>query len=289
MGTEVSLSFVCNEVALADTIATQTFATIHDYEQRFSRFLPQSELATLNRCGSGTVSREYLAILERSLQLVELTGGAFNPLIQVATLGYHTTYATLREQCASITPVQYDTDCRKILVDEAHQHVTLGTNQQLDFGGILKGYLANMLADQLTDTYQECMGSIINIGGDLATRGTDELHEPFMCMLYNPITGREVPVRVTDGSLATSGTYARRWQTNQGGRHHVIDGATQKNPTNSLVAASIIHYDGALAEALTKLFLTRGVMKAIHTVPPEQYSYQYFVVSETGETMSNIT
>jgi len=289
MGTDVSLSFVCKKQAYANTIAAKTFDIIHAYELRLSRFLPDSELSKLNRLGHGVVSDEFYTVLQRSLKLVELTKGAFNPLVQVAILGYQNTYEKLAEKLIDTTPSQYDTDPSKIVTGKSRQNITLGQNQQLDFGGILKGYLANLLADKITQEYPECTGCIINIGGDIATRGTDNFHEPFIFMLYNPVTGIDIPVVIQDNSLATSGTYARRWQTNLGIQHHIVDTVTQNNPDNNIITVSIIHHDGALTEALTKLFLTRGIEEATRTIPPEQYSYQYFVVFNTGDIESNIT
>lgn len=288
MGTDVALSFVCKEVEVAEAIATKTFASIHDYEMRFSRFLPESELSRLNRGGAVQVSQEFIMILEKSIELHNLTKGAFNPLVQVQQLGYTKSFANLGDSVINLPSYVYDTDIQNIKIDHDTKTVTLGLNQMLDFGGVLKGYLATQLADSVMKEYVDCHGCIVNIGGDLATRGLDCLHEPFIFELYNPVTGEEVATVLTDTSLATSGTYARTWQTNIGQRHHIVDVASQDNPIQSLVTASIIHHDGSVAEALTKLFLTKGIETALNVVPPQVVDYKYFVVSATGSVSTNI-
>lgn len=288
MGTTVSLSFVCPDQATAEAMAQFAITVIKDYEQRFSRFLPTSELSLLNQNGKGFVSTEFLAVLQQSLKLAELTEGNFNPLMQVKTLGYTDTYPQLKSTVIDQQNILYSTDLSQCHIDTQTSQVVLGLDQQLDLGGILKGYLANKLADNLMEMYSACLGCIINIGGDLATRGEDELHQPFIFNLYNPVTGTELPVTIKDKSLATSGTYARQWKTNTLTYNHIIDSRTRLNPTTGIVAVSVIAEDGALTEALTKLFLTRGVDKAIALVPPHKYNYQYFIVSQTGETLSTI-
>lgn len=288
MGTDVSLSFVCEEVAMADVIASETFAAIHNYELRFSRFLPDSELSRLNTEGTLIVSPEFATVLEKCIILHTLTAGAFNPLVQVTTLGYTQTFKKLADTTTELSPIVYDTDLQKITIDRTTNTITLANNQQLDFGGVLKGYLATKLADAVVSTYPACAGVIINIGGDLATRGYDEFHEPFIFELYNPVTREEVPTVLTDTALATSGTYARSWQTSDGQRHHIVDSVSQQNPSQNLVASSIIHHDGAVAEAITKLFLAVGITEALSRISADKYHYQYFVVSEDGNISTNV-
>lgn len=288
MGTDVSLTFVCEEAVVADALAAEIFATIHDYELRFSRFLPDSELSCLNQQGTLTVSTDFIAVLEKSIELYTFTAGAFNPLLQVRALGYTNTFAGIRNTTSTLAPTTYSTDLEKITINHTTHEVTLHPNQQLDFGGILKGYLATKLADDITKSCPACTGAIINIGGDIATRGLDELHEPFIFELYNPVTGEEIPTTLTNTALASSGTYARVWQTSEGKRHHIIDATSLQNPTQNLVAVSIVHRDGAMTEALTKLFLVTGVTEALKRAPTNRHHYHYFAVSSDGTIVTNL-
>ncbi len=287
MGTDVSLSFVCPERTYADQIAKAVYDIVTQYEQEFSRFLPHSALSTLNKTGQLTISDRFDSVLKTSLALHRQTNGVFNPLVQVATLGYDTTFVDISNRTLS-NPPPYNTDIDQLQFSDNAKTLQLAPGQQLDFGGILKGYLATELANKVMNTYPKCTGCIINIGGDLATRGTDPLHEPFIFMLYNPVTGSEVPVALTDTSLATSGTYARQWQTNAGIRNHIVDVTSQQNPTSDVTAVSIIHPDGATAEALTKLFIITGIDKATKLTPPKQHEYQYFCITKNGLTHTNI-
>ncbi len=290
MGTDVVLSFVCSEKPVADAIAKQTFTTIRQYENIFSRFKENSELSLLNKNGMRIVSAEFIAVLKRSFELTKLTDNNFNPLVQVATLGYKDTYTSLVDKTTitSHTDTDYNTDTSLCHIDTATKAVTLGPNQQLDFGGILKGYLAALLADTVMSSSPTFIGCIINIGGDIATRGVDEFHEPFIFFLYNPITGSDIPVIIQNESLATSGTYKRRWKTSTGTQHHIVDSSTRDNPPEAIVAASIVSLDGALTEALTKLFITRGVSEALKIAPPHIHHYKYFTVLNSGEMNSTI-
>lgn len=287
MGTDTVLSFICPTQSLADAIATSIFAQIREAEAEFSRFLPQSTLSTLNATSQAVVSQLFIEVLETALSLHALTAGVFNPLVQVATIGYTKPLDSL-PATVPLTNSTYNTDVHAIKIDRRTARVTLQPGQQLDFGGILKGFLATKLANYVMATYPECTGCIINLGGDLATRGLDELHEPFIFLLYNPVTNEEIEIPLTDTSLATSGTYARYWQTNKGLRHHIVDAKTRTNPTSNLISASIIHSSGAVSEALTKLFIINGIQGAIDTLAPQHISYSYFCVATNGNVTSSI-
>ncbi len=89
------------------------------------------------------------------------------------------------------------------------RRVILHDTQALDFGGFLKGYLAHHISRLIEETYSVCTGNIVNIGGDLHTRGYDEHGNPFVFAMYNPVLKTEFSVPITNMSLATSGTYAR--------------------------------------------------------------------------------
>jgi len=288
MGTDVTISIVTRSETKAFRIAQELFKNLSEYEERFSRFLETSELSILNKTKTLSVSSDFMTVLKRSIELSELTDKAFNPLVQVSSLGYSQDIKATKAITNKIKTYNYNTDLNELEIDAATHTVQLAPDQQLDFGGLLKGYLANKLANQVIKQHPDLGGIIINIGGDIATRGLDEIHEPFIFLLHNPVTGEDTPVAINDKSLASSGTYARYWQTNAGEKHHIVDSQTKNNPTNQLVAVSIIHQDGAFSEALTKLFLVRGYEEAVTIMSPSENNYQYFCVLENGQTISNI-
>ncbi len=287
MGTSVSLSFIAPTETLANTMANETLAVISEYEQRFSRFLPTSELSRLNTTKSAIVSDDFFAVLQSSFTLYNITKGAFNPLLQISRLGYDRDYPTLTPEDATVTSDAYDIDFTTVIMNPYTRLVTLQNNQQLDFGGILKGYLAAKLAKQLHTNYPACTGLIINIGGDLHTIGLDEENKPFVFYLYNPITKQNTSLPITNMSLTTSGSYKRIWKNGIDLRHHILDSDGIHNPNTDIVSASIIHSDGATAEAYATLFIVRGF--AIASTIVDTNTFLYFLTTNTGATITNIS
>ncbi|HEU4677258.1 MAG TPA: FAD:protein FMN transferase [Candidatus Paceibacterota bacterium] len=284
MGTDVSLSFVVPTEALALTMAEDLFRSIARYESLFSRFLPESELSRLNRSKAARVSREFEAVLRRSTDLVHRTENAFNPLVQVARLGYVRSFAE-GPRGATVDATPYDTDITAVGVD-TDGTVRLRGAQNLDFGGILKGYLASLLVRHVQGEYPACTGAIVNLGGDLATFGRDADGKPFVFEVYNPVTGHDLPLTVENSALATSGTYARSWETKQGRRHHIVDSKTRENPRTNIVSATVVHEDGAVAEAFTKVFISRPFDEAMRIVGKEPLGFLLILVN--GSVVSSL-
>lgn len=264
MGVSVSLSLILESTKEAEAIQQSFFATIVAYEQQFSRFLPDSELSQLNQHQNLVVSEAFFAVLQKSLLLFQNTDRIFNPLLQISRYGYDRDFSSLPE-VSKTTPetTPYDIDFTTVRLDEETRRVTLQPGQQLDFGGILKGYLAHKLSRNISMEYPHCLGNIVNIGGDLFTSGVDENGEPFQFSIFNPITKEQIPVTVANAGLATSGTYKRTWQIETGTRHHILDTQHQGAAPSTICSASVIHPDGATADAYAKLFLLKGIAEAV--------------------------
>lgn len=289
MGTTTTLSFVVPTETLATQIAQKTFAQIVRYEQRFSRFLSTSELSQLNQKGELVVSDVFFTVLQKSYELYEKTAGAFNPLVQIAHYGYTKDYHMLTSATSvnKVSPTGFDVDFSTVERDPKTNRIKLQPHQQLDFGGILKGYVAHQLACSIVAEYPLCTGVIINLGGDIHTRGYDEHGQPFVFFVFNPVTKTEIPIPLTNMSLATSGSYARTWKTDQGHwYHHLLTGAGVPDATIFGISASIIHPDGATAEAFTKLLLQRGPQAVLTAAGNDPC--RYALITARGEVKTNI-
>lgn len=286
MGTNVSLSLVVRDETRAATIADAAFLTIRTYEQTFSRFLPSSELSLLNAKKELVVSESFFEVLAISFALYIVTAGAFNPLVQIKRLGYRSVFAALPDIVPEALETPYNTNFDLVSRDYKTRRVTLRDDQELDFGGILKGYLATKLARELVVTYPDIQGLILNLGGDLHTIGRDAYGEPFVFYLYNPVTEQETTLPLTNMSLTTSGTYQRRWQTPNGPVHHVVGSDGRHNPSTDIVSASIAHPDGAVAEAYATLFLVTDFKNAAALV--DTTTFNYHLITQNGATRTNI-
>ena len=270
-GTSAVISIVCPTFEEAKQLAAAGFLHMTVAEKIFSRFMPDSELSRLNKAGTLVVSDIFIELLEAAISLTHATGGAFNPLSQITKLGYTDTFSNLADGLQTTDSSPYRTDIDAITINKETNTVTLANQQQLDFGGIAKGFLAEKIATNMKVAAPNCVGIIVNLGGDLYTLGHGADGEPFIFFIYNPVTETELPLVVQDQALTTSGTYKRHWNTRSGPKHHIVDPNTRENPETKITSSSTIHPRGAVAEAWAKYFLVNNIPTTIS--PPEDLTY----------------
>ncbi len=173
MNTSILLAAEGDEWAAAGLQAVRAFIEVS--EQRFSRFLPNSELSTLNRAAGEwySVSEDLLELLTLSLGYFDETDGIFDPSIlpDLKRAGYDKTMDILREQGNVDAPAQARVGrpaFTEIELDFADRRARLPHGLQLDFGGIAKGWIVGK-ASNLLRTYTPICA--ISAGGDISFTG----------------------------------------------------------------------------------------------------------------------
>jgi thiamine biosynthesis lipoprotein len=163
--------------------------------------------------------------------------------------------------------------------DKENHSITLPIGAYIDFGGIVKGWCVEQLAKQYI---QNVHGIIINLGGDIAAFGNDLYTKKFQMSIWNPITKKEISMKIHNEVLCTSGTYKRYW----GNYHHIIDPFILSSSQSDLLSASIIHKNGGICEAIATACIIWGKEKSINFLEQEKISY--LLIEKTGEIMQNI-
>ena len=288
MGTEFSIAIISDSEELANTLAAKAEAKIHAYEKQFSRFLPESELSLLNVQKDAIVSENFLLVVQEAYSLYKETEGIFNPLVQIERLGYTTSFDTLDTQQKFKSEEPYTIDFSKTFIEPASRRIVLQEGQKLDFGGFLKGHLAEILSIEIEKSSPLVTGVIVNIGGDIHAQGLDAHSAQFVFQIYNPLSKKsDLEVPLLNTSLATSGTYKRTWENDETMIHHILDATGTQNPDTDIVSASVIHPKGSTAEAYAKVFLSLGEKEAMQILQSEHLAY--VLIKNNGEVITHLS
>lgn len=234
---------------------------IRDLEQRWSRFLPDSEISQLNGAGERAIalSPETMILIERAILAWRLTDGRFNPLMQrqLTELGYDRTFEELAAQpTAGCEPEDPKHErpamgCDEIIVDHRAGTVQLPEGVGFDGGGIGKGLASDLVATELVSV--GAWGALVNLGGDLRVIGTPPSGSAWTVTIAEPAlgSGTLATVQLTDGGLATSTTRRRRWKrrANESQNHHLLDPATGLPAAEGPQLTSVIAGEAWWAEA----------------------------------------
>lgn len=289
MGTDLSISVVTDSVDLANDLAAKALLEIQSYEKQFSRFLTESELSQLNLKKELVVSKTFIEVLLKAKELFTETGGAFNPLVQIERFGYDKDFKEIKDADINkdIVLENYDIDFSKTIIDQNLSKVILSQGQKLDFGGFLKGYVAESVAQKIKSGYEKfnsekIKGVIVNIGGDIACFGLDENDQKFVFNIYNPINEKdEISIVLYNECLATSGVYKRVWRNYGQKFHHILNEFGNKNPETEMVSVSVIHKDGGRADAYTKAILSLGHENFLETLGSDEL--KFILIKNKGE------
>ena len=244
-----------------ERVAEQAVRRLGELEQRWSRFLPTSEVSELN-ASPGTlrqVSPDTLRLVEALVQAWHATDGAFDPTLLGALV--HLGYGVSRERSDLTTSLTPGTNLRgrpaSILVRAADRAVMLPAGTTLDAGGLGKGLAADMIVDEIIAG--GAAGALVEIGGDLRASGRPPAGDAW------PISVPDTDdvIEIAHGGVATSTSRLRTW-TNEGTtHHHLVDPSTLQSTTGEVEACTVIAGTGAWAEAFTKVAFAHGAARAL--------------------------
>jgi thiamine biosynthesis lipoprotein len=195
-----------------------------------SRFRNDSELVHVNeRAGHPVAVSPLLAEATRiALDAAWVTDGLVDPTLgsQLCAAGYDRTFALVRDRDTwHITSIPRPAaSWRDVELDDERKTLQIPRGLELDLGATAKAWAADRAAEQIARELPT--GVLVSLGGDIAVAGPPphggwpiRLAEDHASSPAEP--GPVVAIR--NGGVATSGTVVRRWRTDRGEAHHILD------------------------------------------------------------------
>jgi thiamine biosynthesis lipoprotein len=215
-----------------------------DLEGRFSRFLPGSELTSINedRRSAVEVSPLMAALLRTADRLRARTAGLVDPAVGEAVVawGYDCSFEQVtdrNERPAQHWPKPWQVEGTTLL---------RAPGTRIDLGGIAKGWSADRAVES-------GRALLVSAGGD-ARSALDDAHVE----VIDPWERRPATVRMGRGGLATSSVSRRRWRVAGREAHHLIDPRTGDPAQTPVLSASTVCATAVEAEAAAKAVLLHG-------------------------------
>ena len=198
-----------------------------------SRFRPDSELSRITARARAdavtvTVSPILGGCLDAALHAARLTDGIVDPTVgrAVAAAGYDADLAEVQSRGDAPAAASYATpgaDWRGVDYRARDHRLTMPRGSRIDLGATAKAAAADAIAAELRDVLPG--GFLVNLGGDIATSGTDP--EGGWPIAVADHLGHTLQVIAGHGqAFATSSTQKRTWTQGGRRRHHIIDPRT---------------------------------------------------------------
>ncbi len=234
--------------------------------QRLDRLLSTgnaaSEVSVVNANGGGEVSGDTANLFTAAMRMYEETGGLFDftiyPIMKL--WGFPTKEYRVPSEAEIAQKLPLANASETELVGNA---VKLGEGQEIDFGGIAKGYASARVMDIFRD-YGITSG-LISLGGNIEALGARPDGSPWRIGVQDPegAQGAYLGVlEVTDKAVVTSGGYERYFEENGHTYIHIIDPRTGKPAESDLLSVTVVSEDGTLADGLSTSLFIMGLQGA---------------------------
>lgn len=260
--------------------------------QRMSTYLDDSELSTVNKAKTTDripISQELSNLLTAAQEISWYTNGAFD--ITVGPLVNLWGFGPVKRKPV-IPPREL---IEQTLARTGYQKIKLGLDPYyiqkkepdlyLDLSGIAKGYGVDQVAAYL-DT-QAITSYMIEIGGEIKTRGTNASGQPWRIGVEKPVTDQRSVERIMqleNLGMATSGDYRNFFEINGKRYSHIIDPATGYPVSHNLVSVSVLEESTALADALATALIVMGPEEGYEFASDNKIAAMFIIRSGNGFT-----
>lgn len=242
-----------------------------------------SEVSRINSNGFGTVSEDTELIVTEALKIYKETGGLFDitiyPLMKLwgFTSGeYHVpTDEEIITALEKVDASQIELKGNQLKLDEG---------QQIDLGGIAKGYTSGKVMDIFREHGID--SAIVSLGGNVQTLGTKADGSSFKVGVRDPKSSYDealAVISVRDLAVITSGGYERYFEENGRTYIHIMDTRTGRPAESDLESVTIVAADGMLADALSTSLYVMGLQDAKDYWRAHQDQFDMLLIDDEGQ------
>lgn len=274
-GTFYHITYQC------DSDLTQAInAELAKVDQSLSPFNEHSVITAINQNQDVVLDTMFLDVYQKAMQISLDTDGAFDitvaPLVNAWGFGFKNGSQPTAPQVDSLMQI---VGYQKLSLVDGKIRKT-DPRMMLDCSAIAKGYGCDVVANLLRR--KGIKNFMVEIGGEIVTSGVNDKQQPWVIGVTKPTddslnVGNELQtiLNLTDKAMATSGNYRNFYY--KGGKKyaHTIDPKTGYPVQHSILSATVIADECAIADAYATSFMVMGLegAKAVLQRHPELMAY----------------
>ena len=257
----------------------------------------KSEVYALNEQGNLQATDDLAELILRGKEIYQETDGLFDDTIYPVmklwgfpTGNYHVpTAAEVQKKLALVdgnkVEIQTrDSDEKGRDSKEKAKFVTLGADQQIDFGGIAKGYTGQKLAELFHE--YGVSSALVSLGGNIQAIGTKPDGSSWKVGIRDPKGGQQDYIgvlSVENQAVITSGGYERYFEEDGKTYIHIINPRTGYPADGDLLSVTIVSRDGTLADGMSTALYIMGYEKACQFWRQRREEFNVILVTDDGK------
>ncbi|MBT3624793.1 MAG: FAD:protein FMN transferase [Gammaproteobacteria bacterium] len=278
MGCPCELRLAAVDRSLANEVARICTSETQRFESKYSRYRTDSVTSQVNNASGRhpvTIDPEVAAILDYSGVCYVQSNGLFD-----------ITSGVLRQLWnKNMRRLPTDSELDFYLEKVGWKKIEMSSNEvflpikgmQLDFGGVVKEYVADVLAAKARSMGIE--HGLINLGGDICIIGSQPDGTPWSIGVTHPTESNcaIAVIELSEGAVTTSGGYERYFDIDGVRYSHLINPETGW-PVEGLLSASVAAPTSIVAGSLTSIALLKTPEDGIRFL--EECATPYFAVDQ---------
>jgi thiamine biosynthesis lipoprotein len=257
---------------------------LEGFDMSLSLYKDSSIISKVNRNEEVILDSFFINVFSKSVKICEMTGGVFDitvgPLVNAWGFG--------PDAIKNFTESKRDSLMRLVGIEKVtisnRRIVKKNPGMRLDFNAIAQGYSVDVICNYFDR--QGIKNYLVEIGGEVRVKGTkagamwrigiDKPEDNNM----SPGQTLEAIILLKDKALATSGNY-RKFYIEDGVKYsHTIDPKTGYPVKNTLLSATIIAADCALADGIATACMVMGKENAIEFLKQYPQFDGYLIYSD---------
>lgn len=267
-----------------DGALEEAIAEIQRLDNLLSIGNDNSDISRLNREKNAELSPDTWSLLSQALDLAQDTQGVFDPTVYplVKLWGFYDKdyhVPTRQELSEALAQVDY----REVSLSQDSYGASLGNGQQIDLGGIGKGFASQRVTELLHDA--GVTSAMVSLGGNIQCLGAKPDGSPWNIGIRDPF-GEELyaTVRVTDKAVITSGGYERYFEDPETHHiyRHILDPRTGFPAEKGLSSVSIVTSDGTLGDGLSTALYIMGLEDATAYWQTHREAFEAVFITDDG-------
>lgn len=238
-----------------------------------------SQVYALNQNGTLEVLDDLKEIICRGKEIFQETDGLFDdtiyPLMELWGFPTGEYHVPSGEEIQKLLPLVDGGE-----VEVSGSMVTLGQDQQIDLGGIAKGYTG----EKLMEIFREygVSSALVSLGGNIQAIGTKPDGSSWKVGIRDPKGSQQDyagVLQVQDEAVVTSGGYERYFEEDGKTYIHILDPKTGYPAENDLLSVTIVSADGTLADGLSTALYIMGYDKAVSFWQQHQDEFDVILIT----------
>lgn len=209
-----------------------------------SRFREDSELSLLARAQGRPVAVSPLLFdaVSAALRAARVTDGDVDPTLGAAlrALGYDRDFDELAGRGPARVRIAAVPGWRAVRLEPQRRTITVPPGVELDLGATAKALAADRAAAAAHDATGTCV--LVSLGGDMSLAGEVPAAGWQVRVTDDHRAGVDAPgqtIALRTGGLATSSTQVRRWRTDDGEAHHLVNPRTGRPASGAWRTVSV--------------------------------------------------